>query len=49
MNRWKIYLLFVLGLLTTQAVSAQTRTLEEATQLSKATGRPIFAMAGRET
>ena len=37
--------------LLAEAVSSQTKpdTVEKAFELSRATGRPIFVMAGRET
>ncbi len=40
---------FLLSLLCSNIASGQTLTPEEAISLSKTTGRPILAMAGRAT
>ena len=49
MSHLKISMVFTLTILASHHAGAQSRTLAEATRLSKETGRPIFVMAGQET
>ena len=50
MNRFKIAIVVSLNVLASQGLAqAQLPTLENALNVSKETGKPIFAMAGQKT
>lgn len=50
MGRWAMFVgVILMFALASQIANAQLLTIEEAQKLSKATGRPILAMAGSKT
>lgn len=49
MSRLRISIAFMLSILASHQAGAQSRTVEEATKISRETGQPIFAMAGQKT
>ncbi|MFP6674618.1 MAG: hypothetical protein VB878_06035 [Pirellulaceae bacterium] len=50
MNRMKFVMMLVLSMSASQGrAQTQLPTLEEAIKISRATGKPIFAMAGQKT